>query len=447
MMAFIENCNVGFLRALDKYHNLEDDAIVKNIFNSGKYKDGVRMKIPSWMIMDEMKLTDHYRMYAVVFGVGVPTTQSQPIESIQGTHRTLSSPSLAEQKSHDELEVMQNVQKVEKYLIAEEIVKLVEGAENVKNVEVNSSTLRQNDTQTITGTRLVPMSDKEGLEVEITTEENGKHVEEYISTPSPTTIKSPWIHSTLISSDNENLQELTKTDPTPSSSTPSSFSSKSNISATNRLLSLFKPKPNRFKQYKSFFDILQGCYGNLFEHLKTRFMPRKKFNVLAQHLQDIMEESLPTMVDNRVKELINSKVSIYVAHGLIMERQQNQADINDAITNHIPSQYKFERLYVATTPCITSAIRPRDQDDPHDDAHPKGENSAKRQNTSKHGTFVFGESSSSQDFKSELEDDEIPNEKVSQELVDEMLHTVDEAKLRKVVDEMLRQRCTSGDEH
>nr|GEY91619.1 hypothetical protein [Tanacetum cinerariifolium] len=28
-----------------------------------------------------------------------------------------------------------------------------------------------------------------------------------------------------------------------------------------------------------------------------------------------------------------------------------------------------------------------------------------------------------------------------------MSHTVDEAKLRKVVDEMLRQRCTSGDEH
>ncbi|GJU52953.1 hypothetical protein Tco_1226667 [Tanacetum coccineum] len=45
------------------------------------------------------------------------------------------------------------------------------------------------------------------------------------------------------------------------------------------------------------------------------------------------------------------------------------------------------------------------------------------------------------------DDDEIPTEKVSQELVDEMSQFVDEAKLRKVVDEMLRQRCTSGDEH
>nr|GEU42615.1 hypothetical protein [Tanacetum cinerariifolium] len=254
----------------------------------------------------------------------------------------------------------------------------------------------------------------------------------------------------------------------------------------------------------SFFDELQGRYGYLFEHLKTRFMLRKKFNVLAQHLQDIMEESLPRMVDNRVKELTKSQVLVYVAHGLIMERQQNQVDvakmifdsiqqecenlqskitsqINDAISNYIPLQleyddlpiwlalrYKFERLHVATTPCRPSAVRPRDQDDPHDDGHHKRENSAKRQKTYEHETF--GESSFSQDFESELGpstsnnqeqsddfdfwidsyatvDDEIPNEKVSQELVNEMSHTVDEAKLRKVFNKMLRQQCTSGDEH
>ncbi|GJX03108.1 hypothetical protein Tco_0189024 [Tanacetum coccineum] len=45
------------------------------------------------------------------------------------------------------------------------------------------------------------------------------------------------------------------------------------------------------------------------------------------------------------------------------------------------------------------------------------------------------------------DDDKLPTEKVSQELVDEMSQTVDEAKLHKVVNEMLRQRCTSGDEH
>ncbi|GKB73470.1 hypothetical protein Tco_0934882 [Tanacetum coccineum] len=33
-------------RARDKYHNLEDDMMVKNILNSGKHKDGIGMKIP-----------------------------------------------------------------------------------------------------------------------------------------------------------------------------------------------------------------------------------------------------------------------------------------------------------------------------------------------------------------------------------------------------------------
>ncbi|GJU38812.1 hypothetical protein Tco_1191769 [Tanacetum coccineum] len=34
-------------RARDRYHNLQDDDIMKNIFNSGRYKDKVGMKIPA----------------------------------------------------------------------------------------------------------------------------------------------------------------------------------------------------------------------------------------------------------------------------------------------------------------------------------------------------------------------------------------------------------------
>ncbi|GJT68447.1 hypothetical protein Tco_1019927 [Tanacetum coccineum] len=136
--------------------------------------------------------------------------------------------SLSEQKSCDELEAKQNVQKVEEHLISEEIEKLVEGAKNVENVEDDSSTLRQDDTQFVLGTRLEPRSDKESPEVEITAakkpinvieeeeestkddyefrrREKGKHVEESRSTQSPTTIRSPRTHSTLISSDTEKL--------------------------------------------------------------------------------------------------------------------------------------------------------------------------------------------------------------------------------------------------
>nr|GEU57647.1 hypothetical protein [Tanacetum cinerariifolium] len=101
---------------------------------------------------------------------------------------------------------------------------------------------------------------------------------------------------------------------------------------------------------------------------------------------------------------------------------------------------KFKGLYASNTPCISFSIRPKDQDNPHDDAHPEWENNAKRQNTSEHGTNVFGELSSGQVNESEpgpltssnkkqlddfdfwtnsyaIDDDELPTEKVSQELV------------------------------
>ncbi|GJU67014.1 hypothetical protein Tco_1253273 [Tanacetum coccineum] len=156
-----------------------------------------------------------------------------------------------------------------------------------------------------------------------------------------------------------------------------------------------------------------------------------------------MEESFPNMVDDRVKELTKTQVPLYVAEGLIIEIKQNQADvakmitnaikeecenlrveitsqINNAITNHIPSQVDSSvRSY------ISSAIRLRDQDDTYDDVHLERENSAKRQKTSEHGTYVMGESSS--------DDDELPTENVSQELVEEMLETVDEATLKEIL--------------
>ncbi|GJX21718.1 hypothetical protein Tco_0226163 [Tanacetum coccineum] len=280
--------------------------------------------------------------------------------------------SLAEQKIRDEIEAKQNVEKVKEHLIAKEIEKLVEGSENVENVEDDSTTLRLNDNPNDLGTRPETRSNKES------------------------------------------------------------------------------PKTGRFKRYKSFFDELQGRYGYLFEHLKARFMPRKKFNVLAQHLQE-------------VKELTKIPVPVYVAQGLILEKQQNQTDVAKMITDAIQItcqlqqddlpiwialKYKFERLHVSDTPCRPSTVLPRDQDDPHDDTHPEGENNAK----SEPGPSTSGNQEQLNEFDFWMDsyatnDEEIPTEKVSQELMEEMSQTVDESKLQKVVNKMLRQRCTSGDEH
>ncbi|GKA75653.1 hypothetical protein Tco_0782031, partial [Tanacetum coccineum] len=345
--------------------------------------------------------------------------------------------------SHDELEAKQNVKKVDEHLIAEEIEKLVEGTDNVGAYEVDSSTLMQNDNQNDPDTGVEPKSNKESPEVEITVEvqpvnvneeeeesaeddyelkrrEKWKNVEESRHTPYPTTIKSPRIHSTLISLDTKKLQELTVTNPKPSSSTPSSSSPKLKLSASQHILSLFKPKTGRFKRYKSFFDEIQGRNGYLFEHLKIRFMPRKKFHVLAQHLQEVMEESLPEMVDVRSQADVANMIVDAIQQERENLRVEISSQINNAMTNHIPSQVdssirnymsshilhvhptqatlkiKFKGLQASNTSYRPSAIRPRDQDDPYDDAHPEGENSAKRQKTSEHVTYVFGESSSGQ---------------------------------------------------
>ncbi|GJY34516.1 integrase, catalytic region, zinc finger, CCHC-type containing protein [Tanacetum coccineum] len=284
-------------RARDKYHNLKDDDIMKNIFNSGRHKDKVGMQIPAWMISEEMKQTEHYRMYAEVFGIDVPLTQSQPTESTQGTHRTpsaprspnpnkeaaessaprrstvihfriperrsarLTSPALVPNVdkademilqdtltiSHAEPKVVRSQSKrkilalVDEHLASEEIEKMVDRQENV----VDDSSIPRNDESNIPDTRLEPRSNKESPEVEITKDkevettketpvvditnvvipvnvndedeeitdkvyelkrrEKGKIVEETRNSLIPTPIRSPRIHTNLVSSDTEKL--------------------------------------------------------------------------------------------------------------------------------------------------------------------------------------------------------------------------------------------------
>ncbi|GKA21693.1 hypothetical protein Tco_0701682 [Tanacetum coccineum] len=336
-------------RVRDMYHNLQDDDIMKNIFNSGRHKNKVGMQIPAWMITDEMKHTEHYRMYAEVFGIDVPLTQSQPTESTQGTHRTPSAPrspnpdkevaessaprrstvirlrlpkrrstrltppapvptvdkademilqdtlqvSLAEHKSREEQEARENVALVDEHLVSKEIEKMVDGQENI----IDDSSIPRNDESNILGTNIEPRSDKESPE------------------------------------------DLTDTPHTTSSS---SLPHKK-LAKTNRLLSLFKTKPTCFKRYKNFFHELQGRYGYLFAYLRARFMPRKSFDTLADNLYDVMVETLPAMVNKHIKEQVvkqvpeqvRNQVPVYVVEGLILERQKAKEETERFIAKAI----------------------------------------------------------------------------------------------------------------
>ncbi|GJX58000.1 hypothetical protein Tco_0289390 [Tanacetum coccineum] len=326
-------------RAQDAYHNLQDDDIMKNIFNSGRNKNKVGMRIPPWMITEEMKLTGHYKMYAKVFGLDVPMIQSQATESTQGTHRTLSAPrspnptietaesnmiqvSLAKHKSHEEQEARENVALVAEHLAAEEIEKLVEESENLE-LEVSkgksgSEIVQEKVKETSKDNRwepniVIPVNvDDEEDEItdevfELRRRAKGKNVEESRISLIPSPTRSPRNLSTLVSPDTEKLQELTVIH-----STPSSASFVSKLTKTNRLLSLIKAKPNRFKRYKTFFHELQGRYGYLFAHLKKIFMPWKSSDQLADNLHDVMMETLPSLVKEKVMEQVEKAVPAQV---------------------------------------------------------------------------------------------------------------------------------------
>ncbi|GKD08140.1 hypothetical protein Tco_1187825, partial [Tanacetum coccineum] len=125
----------------------------------------VGMQIPAWMITDEMKQTEHYRMYTEVFRIDVPLTQSQPTESTHITHRTTSalrSPNPDKEAAGLRppgpvpTEARENVALVDEHLASEEIEKMVDGQENIV------------DDSSIPGTRIEPRSNKESPKAEIT---------------------------------------------------------------------------------------------------------------------------------------------------------------------------------------------------------------------------------------------------------------------------------------
>ncbi|GJZ03369.1 hypothetical protein Tco_0536644 [Tanacetum coccineum] len=136
--------------------------------------------------------------------------------------------------------------------------------------------------------------------------EKGKGIKETRTSPHPTLIRSPMIHTedALLSTNKEKLQELTVHDFVPSSSTPT----------------LLKPR-----------------------------------------IESTLREVLPLMVNKEVNNIAKTTVPVYVAQGLLLEKQKTQDDVanqiayfiqmerenlwaeaiskvNDAIVNHIPSQ-------------------------------------------------------------------------------------------------------------
>ncbi|GJW96297.1 hypothetical protein Tco_0178105 [Tanacetum coccineum] len=152
-------------RLHENYYRVTNDEIVKLIFKSWKNKEDKIMWIPDWMLTKEMKLIRHYQLYVFVFGVDVPMTQSQPTESTQGTHRTLSTPRTSNPvTTQDESSAPCKPTVIStRALMDEEIEQIIEGDDNVNEDEFMDEIF---NSQEHLGTRLELESHKERPKVE-----------------------------------------------------------------------------------------------------------------------------------------------------------------------------------------------------------------------------------------------------------------------------------------
>ncbi|GKE06246.1 hypothetical protein Tco_1398264, partial [Tanacetum coccineum] len=230
--------------------------------------------------------------------------------------------SIAKQKSREEQEARQNVENVKEHLVEEDIKKMMEGT---KNEDTENLVDEKKPLLVIKKIPTLEEEEEDENVYELKRREKGKLVEETRNTPSPTTLRSPRILSTLVSSDTEKLQELTKTGPTPSSS----------------------PKPTSSMARHMGYGRVATQYG---------------------------------MVDDRIKKITKTQVPIYVAEGLILERQKMQADIDQrvaAVDSFVRSYMSNHILHVHPTQASQAIIHEQQyqlyltmKDDPqlqHDD--------------------------------------------------------------------------------
>nr|GEX83814.1 retrovirus-related Pol polyprotein from transposon TNT 1-94 [Tanacetum cinerariifolium] len=347
----------------------------------------------------------HYRMYAEVFGIDVPLIQSLPTESTQGTHRTPSAPRLPTPK----VDVTESSVPTRSTVICLCLPKwksiLLTPPAPVLMVDKSDELILQDTLQ-------VSLAEKKSRQ-EQEARENVALVEKHLAYEEIEKMVEGQEHvvddSSISRNDEHNIPD-TRLEPRSDKESP-----KVEFTDVVIQVNVYDEEEEEDKVTDEVYELKQSEKGKNVEESRiipsltpirsprihthlARLMPHKSFGTIANHLHDTMTKSLPVMVDKHVKEQVEQ----------------------------------------------TPSVRPRDLDDPHDDAHPKGEKSAKRQKTSEYETYVSGESSSGQIMNRNKVHQ---HQHVSQDIMEEVSLNVDEAKLKKIADEMLRQRCISGDEH
>ncbi|GJV37279.1 hypothetical protein Tco_1409756 [Tanacetum coccineum] len=170
------------------------------------------------------------------------------------------------------------------------------------------------------------------------------------------------------------------------------------------------------------------------ERMITKAILQERGNIQAEislQIQKAIDNHIPSQVDVSVR----SYISGHILHVHLVQSQ----------TPSVPEQQYQLFLSMKADPqlqqqdiaiCLALQIK-----------FESLQNRAEWQKTSEYEAYVSGESSSRQVNENEQDDDEIPTKQMPQDIMEEVSLTIDETKLKKMVDKMLRQRCTSGDEH
>ncbi|GJV08274.1 hypothetical protein Tco_1345930, partial [Tanacetum coccineum] len=328
----------------ESYHRVDNDKVVKLIFNSRKRK-GLGMRIPKWLLTEEMKQTKHYKVYAGELNIEVLMTLSQPIESMQEMLSTPGAPmppnpqeQQALLQSIEDYEAQQAVKNVDEHLMDEDIENIVEGNEETNVDKFVEDVL---NSQEDPDTRIEPMSHKESLEAEKVVDymtineeveeesaeaslirKKGKGIVEIKDTPITTPIRSPRTVIDYLHSDKEKLQELTASKPTSSSS---------------------KPKTDRSKHIKGAIARMSRRYDYMFRHMKKSFMPRKDMDAIGHTVQATLKEVVPMVVDETTNDSIKKNLPRMVVEGIRLEREKTKADIASMVAEAARKEHERTR--------------------------------------------------------------------------------------------------------
>nr|GEY19028.1 hypothetical protein [Tanacetum cinerariifolium] len=177
---------------------------------------------------------------------------------------------------------------------------------------------------------------------------------------------------------------------------------------------------------------------------------------LSSQVSNDVATNIPSQVDPFLRKYMNSHIlhvhpTEFASSSILDLQQQLYLMMKDDKQTHdvdlpiwLALKYKYEKSALIVEPYRLDAFHSRDHEGHHDDdARPKGESSAKRQKTFEHGTYTRRESSLSrvmdestlfglstqeqlEDFRpcfddQRTDDDEVPSEKVSPELLVELL--------------------------